>query len=520
MSERLNEIIDSNLRATPDAKCYWHEGTWHTCAELATLTDAFEDKLKGAGFSKGQRLVAMMPNCPATLALVMATWRLGGAFCPLNEKAGEASLLKTLNLLRPFEVVLSGAVKKDLADAVANAGWPCVTCPDNEALPDFKGKATEPDPEELAVIFSTSGTTGDPKAVPLTHANLIDNCRACLEHVLELRQENVFLNVLPNFHAFGFTISQTLPLFLSAPQVLVPNFMPPQRTLQAIIESECDTLLLVPTMVSFLTALLERAGKKLSHVKILIAGGDRYNAQMDDRVTATFGTPLLEGYGITECSPVLAVNRNVGVRRLGTVGEPLPRFELQLRDESGKVLSENTAGGCGGASSPTSDQGVPEGVLWTRGPSVTSGYYHAPEITAERFDGEWFNTGDYVQLVDGRIKIIDRVTDIIIVGGFNVYPQEVEAVLSSHPAVQAAVVVGMPSGLSGEVPKAFVIKKPDVEATEAELVRFCKARLSHYKVPRDVEFVDALPLSSTGKVLRRVLRQHEREKAGSKANKN
>ncbi|MCR5346201.1 MAG: AMP-binding protein [Fretibacterium sp.] len=500
MTERLNEIIGANLQAAPDTQCYWYEGTWHTCAELSVLTKAFEGVLKDAGFSRGQRLVALMPNCPATLALVLSTWRLGGVFCPLNEKGGEASLLKTLDLLQPFAVVVSGTVKKDLAEAISQAGWSCVSCPDNAPLPSFTGKATEPDTEELAVIFSTSGTTGDPKAVPLTHANLSDNCRACLEHVLELRQENVFLNVLPNFHAFGFTISLTLPLFLSAPQVLIPNFMPPQRTLRAIVETGCDTLLLVPTMVSFLTALLERGGQKLSHVKILIAGGDRYNAQMDERVTAAFGTPLLEGYGITECSPVLAVNRNVSVRRLGTVGEPLPRFELQLRDEEGHI-----------------HDGASEGVLWTRGPSVTSGYYHAPEVTAERFDKDgWFNTGDYVQFVDGRIKVLDRVTDILIVGGFNVYPQEVEAVLSSHPAVQAAVVVGIPSGLSGEVPKAFVIKAPDAQVTESELIRFCKAHLSHYKVPRDVEFVTELPMSSTGKVLRRVLRQQEREKACKK----
>ncbi|MCR4818092.1 MAG: AMP-binding protein [Fretibacterium sp.] len=500
MSERLNEILDANLQATPDAKCYWYEGAWHSCAELTAMAGAFEDKLKDADFSKGQRLVAMMPNCPATLSLVMATWRQGGVFCPLNEKAGEDSLLKTLDLLQPFVVVVSGTVKKDLVEAISSAGWPCVSCPDNAVLPSFTGKPAKEDPEELAVIFSTSGTTGDPKAVPLTHANLIDNCRACLEHVLELRRENIFLNVLPNFHAFGFTISLTLPLFLSAPQVLIPNFMPPQRTLQAIIESGTDTLLLVPTMVSFLTALLERAGKKLSHVKILIAGGDRYNVQMDERVTAAFGTPLLEGYGITECSPVLAVNRNVGVRRLGTVGEPLPRFELQLRDEEGHILD-----------------GASEGVLWTRGPSVTSGYYRAPEVTAGRFDKDgWFNTGDYVQIVDGRIKVLDRVTDIIIVGGFNVYPQEVEATLATHPAVQAAVVVGTPSGLSGEVPKAFVVKAPDTEVTEKELIRFCKERLSHYKVPRDVEFLDTLPISSTGKVLRRVLRQYERENTRAK----
>ena len=154
-----------------------------------------------------------------------------------------------------------------------------------------------------------------------------------------------------------------------------------------------------------------------------------------------------------------------------------------------------------------------EGVLWTRGGAVTSGYYHAPEINHERFKDGWFNTGDYVQIdEDGYIKILDRVTDIIIVGGFNVYPQEVEAILSEHPAVNTAVVVGMPNDMSGEVPKAFIIKNGEVEVTERELVNFCKERLSHYKVPRAIEFVEALPLSATGKILRRVLRQKEREK--------
>ena len=174
----------------------------------------------------------------------------------------------------------------------------------------------------------------------------------------------------------------------------------------------------------------------------------------------------------------------------------MPRFELQLRSEGGEILP------------------MPgEGVLWTRGPSVTSGYYHAEEINHERFVDGWFNTGDYVHIdEDGYIKILDRVTDIIIVGGFNVYPQEVEAILTEHPAVQTAVVVGMPNDISGEVPKAFVIREKDSNVTEGELVKFCKDRLSHYKVPRVVEFIDSLPISSTGKVLRRVLRQQERDK--------
>ena len=498
----LEKIIDEYISQKPEKNCCWFNHEWWSAKKFGKLADECTGILKTSGFSAGQRLAVLMPNSPMTLALMLSTWRLGGVFCPLNEKTGEISLLKTLDLLKPFAVILSESVKKDLEDALTNSGWVCARFNNEKISEDkhenFKGITAPADDfdKTLAVIFSTSGTTGDPKAVPLTHENILDNIKACLEHVPDLTPERSLLNVLPNFHAFGFTICCVLPFVLGASQVLVTSFMPPSNTLAAVEEAKPDVLLLVPTMLGFATSMLERQCRKLTGIRLLIAGGDRYNPKMDDRVTAAFGIPVIEGYGITECSPVLAVNPTPSVRKLGTVGPALPRFEIQLRDEDGKFIGEKG-----------------EGVLWTKGPSVTSGYYHAPEINHERFHDGWFNTGDYVHIDDdGYIKILDRVTDIIIVGGFNVYPQEVESILAEHPAVSLAVVVGMPNDMSGEVPKAFVIKTKDAEVTERELVNFCKERLSHYKVPRSIEFVDTLPLSATGKILRRVLRQKEREK--------
>ena len=496
LSDYMSKYINSN----PDNNCCWFNNKWWTRKEFSELANKVTDLLKESGFTSGQRLAVLMPNSPMTLAMIYATWKLGGVFCPLNEKTGEISLIKTLDLLKPFAVILSDGVKSELENSLNNAGWVCARFGFEELRGNekFTGKTQTVDDfdKTLAVIFSTSGTTGDPKAVPLTHENIYDNCVACLEHVPDLKPSDSLLNVLPNFHAFGFTICSVLPFILGATQVLVANFMPPSNVIKALELTKPTVLLLVPTMLGFAASVLERAGKKLTGIKLVIAGGDRYNTKLDDRITQAFGVPVIEGYGITECSPVLAVNPTPSVRKLGTVGPALPRFELELRSESGEKLS------------------IPgDGVLWTRGPSVTSCYYHAEEVTRERFINGWFNTGDYVQIdSDGYIKILDRVTDIIIVGGFNVYPQEVEAILSEHPAVNTAVVVGMPNDISGEVPKAFIIRNPEINVTESELIKFCKERLSHYKVPRAIEFVESLPISATGKILRRVLRQKERDK--------
>lgn len=497
----LKDIIEKYLASQPDSNCMWFNHKWISRKEFGKLADECTEVLRKSGFGEGQRLAVLMPNTPMTLALVVSAWRLGGVFCPLNEKTGQLSLLKTLKLLKPFAVVLSEGVSKDLEEGLSGDGWSFsrFNAEKITGAENFTGKLQPADDfdKTLAVIFSTSGTTGDPKAVPLTHANILDNINACLEHVPDLMPDDSLLNVLPNFHAFGFTICCVLPFVLGATQVVVTGFMPPSNVIKAVEETKPTVLLLVPTMIGFATSLLERQGKKLSGIKLLIAGGDRYNPKMDDRVTEVFGVPVIEGYGITECSPVLAVNPKPSLRKLGTVGPALPRFELQLKSESGELLP------------------IPgEGVLWCKGPSVTSGYYHADEINKERFVDGWFNTGDYVQIdEDGYIKILDRVTDIIIVGGFNVYPQEVEAVLDEHPAVNMSVVVGMPNSMSGEVPKAYVVKKEGVEVSEGELVKFCKERLSHYKVPRSIEFTESIPISSTGKILRRVLRQKERDKA-------
>ncbi len=498
MTQRLEAIIDETVLAHKDDPCYWWEGAWYSGADFLRLADACERALSDAGFTEGQRLVVMMKNCPIIPALSLAVWRLGGAFCPLNVAAGMLSLQGTLDLIEPFAVVLSDSVKAEVGQFLQEKGIACAVCPPEGPLPSFKGVPGKPESRDLAVIFATSGTTGLPKAVPLTHTNLVDNCRKTWEAVEGLEPGDVFLNVLPNFHSFGYTVSTVLPLTMRARMAIVPAFLPPQPAMKAILEAPVNILFAVPAIFSYLLGAVERGafpGEALGRTKLMISGGDRLSPNLHEHALRLVGKDVMEGYGLTETSPVVAVNRSYETHRAGTVGPFIGGYEWHLRTREGQRTDED------------------EGVLWVRGPSVTKGYFRAPELTAERFDGDWFNTGDYVRIEDGYIRILDRVTDIIIVGGFNVYPQEVEKVLTEHPDVQTAIVVGMPHPVSGEIAKAFVQRREGSAVTDRELVKFAKERLAHFKVPRSVEFVDSFPLSGTGKILRRVLRQQAGERA-------
>ena len=489
--ERLENIIIPKLKEDPSAKLYWWDGKWYTRSDMLSLVNNCEAVLRNAGFSRGQKLVVMLRNSPLIPALSLAAWKLGGIFCPLNEKAGLESLTGTLNLIKPFAVITEHEIPE------LSATWPCITCSlDSVSLPSFTGKTQSPETEDYALILATSGTTGLPKAIPLTHDNLRSNCEATLAMVSSINSNDTFLTVLPNFHSFGYTVTIIMPLTIGAKLAIAPSFLPPATTIRAITEAKVDVMFVVPAIMSFLLMNVEKgklAPEALARIRVICTGGDKLNPNLHGMSLRLLGRDIMEGYGLTETSPVITVNHDCETQKTGSIGPVLPGFEYKLKTREGQDTDEK------------------EGVLWVRGPSVTPGYLHAPEITAERFDADgYLNTGDYVRLEthDGEefVYILDRVTDIIIVGGFNVYPQEVEKVLAEHPAVHQAVVVGMPHDINGQIPKAYVMLEDGAETTDRDIIRFAKERLAHFKVPRSVEFVTEFPLSGTGKILRRVLR--------------
>ncbi len=485
---RLEKVIMQNLESDPEINSYWWEGVWHKRGDLLKLVNNCEETLKRAGFSRGQRLVVMLRNSPLVPALSLAVWKLGGIFCPLNEKFG-SSLAGTLELIKPFAIISEHELK--------GVNWPCFTCDLNaEKLPEISGKTQPPESEEYAVIFSTSGTTGLPKAVPLTHDNLYSNCIATHERVNSMSSQDTFLNVLPNFHSFGYTVTIILPLVLNAKLAIAPSFLPPGVTIRAITEAKIDVMFVVPAIMSFLLMSVEKGKmppEPLSRIRIICTGGDKLNPNVHKQSLKLLCRDITEGYGLTETSPVICMNQDCVNQKVGSIGQVLNGYHYKLKTREGQDTPEN------------------EGVLWVKGASVTPGYLHAPEISAERFDSEgYFNTGDYVRIdSEGFVYILDRVTDIIIVGGFNVYPQEVEKVLAEHPAVRQAVVVGMPHDINGQIPKAYILLEDgadDSNDQKRDIIKFAKERLAHFKTPRAIEFVSEFPLSGSGKILRRVLR--------------
>ena len=494
IDRRLDEIILEKLKKNPDAKRVWWDGKWYSNQNIFDLIDSTTVTLKKSGFSEGQRLSVLMPNCPMIIALMVACWRLGGTVNPLNVKSGAPSLVGTLKLVEPFAVVVSDEIRDEAGSVLNSEGYITIVCDLAGPLPDFEGRAASVEDKSLAVIFATSGTTGLPKAVPLSHRNLAANADATHEAIKDLEKGDIFLNVLPNFHSFGYTVSMLLPIFIEGAQAIVPGFLPPMRTLNAIVDADVTVMPIVPAMLAHLLSAIERGGPRPEKIKLVITGGDRYNVEMDERLKLLMGVGNLQGYGLTETSPVLTINRSHENNKLGTVGQFLNYLEWQLRPDGNNKPMDG------------------EGVLWVRGASVTDRYFRDEVMTAERFDKDgWFNTGDYVSVDnDGYVKILDRVTDIIIVGGFNVYPQEVEIILNAHPAVQSSIVVGVPHPSSGEVPKAFIMKKEGAQVTDVDIVRYSKQHLAHYKVPRKIEFVNDWPLSGTGKIMRRVLKEREK----------
>lgn len=496
--------------------------------ELGQYVDRFAAGLvRRLGLQKGDRVGIMLPNCPQNVIATLGIQRAGGIpvqFNPLYTPreigyqlldSGSRAMI-TLDLLLP-RVQEAGvpvaAISASIADflpfplnrlyAIKNrpprlpAGS---STPFRELLETdptgFRPAAMDPR-EDPAVLLYTGGTTGVSKGVVITHFNFVAN-------VLQIKEwlqrppdaHDRVLVVLPMFHSYGFTAALGYALASGGTAILVPKFEP-KLVLKLIQKYKATSFPEVPTVYTALLQDPEVEKYDLRAVEICLSAAAPMPVDLMQRFEAMTGATIIEGYGMTETSPGTHTNPLGGRRIPGSVGLPYPDTDVRIVD---LVTGDDLPPG-------------QEGEVLIRGPQVMKGYWQRPEETAAVIRDGWLYTGDIGRMdEDGYLYIVDRKKDMIISGGLNVYPREIDEVLYEHPAVLEACTVGVPDSYWGEAVKAFVVLKPDATATPEELQAWCKERLAAYKRPRAIEIVDALPKSAVGKILRRVLAQQEKER--------
>jgi long-chain acyl-CoA synthetase len=353
--------------------------------------------------------------------------------------------------------------------------------------------------DELAVLLYTGGTTGTSKGAMLTHRNLSSNVQQLVAWFpTALRGTEVQLCALPFFHSFGMTVAMTFPLTIGATLVLIPNPRDIPSLLDAIVKHRVTLAPQVPAMFNAVTQFPGIEKLNLRSVKICNSGSAPLSVDVLHRYEEMTGAKIVEGYGLTETSPVTHCNPVDSLRKVGSIGVPLPSTDARVMD-----IEE------GSRELPPGE----EGELALRGPQVMKGYWNKPDETALVLRDGWFYTGDLATVdEDGYFRIVGRKKDMIIASGFKVFPDEVDRVVMSHPAVLEAATIGVPDEKRGETVKSFVALRPGQNASVEELLAVCRRDLAPYKVPREIEFVTELPRSSVLKILRRELREREMKK--------
>ena len=504
----LAVLLEDSARNVPDRDAVVHGPTRLTYAEVEARASQVAAALAARGIGPGDRVALSCPNLPYVPVVYYGILKAGATVVPLNILLTEREIA--------YHLTDSGARAYFCFELQAQAGLaafettgtcehfvllatdPGATAPNPaiETLAEFTYRQPETFPSapasetDTAVILYTSGTTGQPKGAELTHSNMVHNALLA-SRLFGLHPHDVHLVVLPLFHSFGQTVQMNAGFATGATLVLLPRF-DAAKALEAIQAEHVTFFAGVPTMYHALLNCEDNDRFDLARMRIAVSGGAALPAELLRRFEERFGVPILEGYGLSETSPIATFNRVDRPRRPGSIGLPVWVVEVRITGDDGSEAKP----------------GEP-GEIEIRGHNVMKGYFRRPEATAAAVDAQgWFRTGDIgVRDADGYLYVVDRKKDMIIRGGFNVYPRELEEVLLTHPEVSLVAVVGVPHPSHGEEVKAFVVRTPGAAVTETELIAWCRQAMAAYKYPRIVEFRDSLPMTATGKILKRELVQ-------------
>ena len=512
----LSALLESSARDYPTRDAVVLGGTRLTYAQLDGAASQVANALLEGGLQPGDKVALTCPNLPYFPIVYYGVLKAGGVVVPLNvlNKAREVAYYLADSDAK-FYFCFSGTPELPMGEE----GWAGFSnAPDCEAFvmitPDpaapspIEGTATlgqfmagqsplfEPvatDATDTAVILYTSGTTGQPKGAELSHSNLVMNTVVCEKLFGQpVTDHDISLVALPLFHTFAQTVQMNTGFSMGATLVLMARF-DPVDALETMDRENVTYFAGVPTMYWAMLSTGETKAdldKVAANLRMACAGGSSLPVEIIKGFKERFGIQILEGYGLSETSPVASFSRTDRQARPGSIGLPAWGTQMTLVDEEWKPVPEGS-----------------DGEIAVRGHHVMKGYYGKPDATAEVMRDGWFRTGDIGRRdADGYYYIVDRAKDMIIRGGFNVYPREVEEVLITHPAVSLAAVVGVPHDQYGEEVKAYVIRAAGAQVTEDELVTWAKEQMAAHKYPRIVEFRDGLPMNATGKILKKDLR--------------
>ncbi|GLV47410.1 long-chain-fatty-acid--CoA ligase [Thermus sp. LT1-2-5] len=533
----LWRFLEDSAKRFPQNVALEFLGKTLTYGETWELARRFAQGLMDLGVKPGERVAIMLPNTPQFVLAFFGTLLAGGVGVNVNplytprelrhqlKDAGAETLVILDHLLPRFleveketpvkRVVVTGI--KDFLPFPKNLLYPLkakrdklpLGFPKREGFHAFLDLLKRPpatphvaDPEDLALLQYTGGTTGVSKGAMLTHRNLVANVLqidAWDPTSRELLGKGVMLGALPFFHVYGMTVAMNYGLFSGYKIVLLPR---PEihAVVEAIEKHQVTHFPGVPTLYVAFNNFPGIEKRNVKSIRICLSGAAPLPVEVAKRFEEITGARLIEGYGLSEASPVTHSNPVEGVVKKGSIGMPLPSVEAKVVDEEGREVPLGEVG-----------------ELIVRGPNVMKGYWNRPEETQKALKDGWLFTGDMARMdEDGYFYIVDRKKDMIIAGGYNIYPREVEEVLYQHEAVQEAAVVGVPDPYRGETVAAFLVLKPEYRGrvTEKDIEAFCRKHLAAYKVPRILEFRESLPKSSVGKILRRELREEFAKKRG------